>query len=207
MKFQTTAARHNAVSTVITTSRGAKVYSVDQTFAFSNDQIYSNNASTQWFDQRTTVKTTTTATWAAGLPASSHVLTEDYPFSGLTTYLTFEAPAAEAIPRRVELPAGRRSLHPEAGDRGGYTLNTTIDHKWVQSLAHAGPADVFRLGLSDRAVAIHQKADAYLDSSVGGNGTNWSELKAANASGCYSHLVAGSVVAGITTDVQGAQCP
>ncbi|OQR99147.1 hypothetical protein ACHHYP_07266 [Achlya hypogyna] len=202
--LNTTAARRSEISTLITTSRGAKLYSVAQDFSFYNDQVYTNNASTQWFDQRTIVTTTTTITPVGGAPATQ-VLKENYPFSGNTTYVTYTS--TEALPLRADDLAVRRDIRREAAEQDGYKLNTTVDHAFLKSIASSGDARHFPLGLSDFVVTIHQRADAYLDSLVGGTGFNTAILKAANATGCYSHDVAGSVVNGITKNIQGSLCP
>ncbi|OQR90575.1 hypothetical protein THRCLA_09275 [Thraustotheca clavata] len=206
MTFKTTASRKNSVSTLITTSKGSKVYSVVQEFTFFNDQIYTNNASTQWFDQRTQVTTTTSISYEHG-HTSKQVVQEDYPFSGNTTYITYSTGQTESIPHRVEFVDIRRNIKPEATEQDGYQLTTSIDHAFKKSIATSGNAQDFLLGLSDYTVFIKQHANAYLDSNIGGNGTNSAQLRASNSTGCYSHKVEGSVNGGITMDIQGNQCP
>ncbi|KDO17101.1 hypothetical protein SPRG_17486 [Saprolegnia parasitica CBS 223.65] len=202
MTIKTTATRQNAISTRITTSRGTKLYSVASSYTFYNDQVYTNNASTQWFDQRTTVTTTTTIT-SSGAPAFKRVTKEVYPFTGNTTYVTY---STEAVGASV-LPAFRRNNHPEALTAAGFRLNTTVDHAFIKTTSTIGDASASRLGLSDAAVAIRQQADAYMDSLVGGSGNHVAYLAASNATGCYSHDVAASVVGGYLKDVQGTSCP
>ncbi|ETV96236.1 hypothetical protein H310_10420 [Aphanomyces invadans] len=218
--IHTTAERDVYVKATIANAQGIRTYSVKQKFAFVNQQVYSNNANDQTFNQRTTTLTTTTIKFDDGTKTTKYYM-EDYPLSGETKYRSYVASKAagrvdgmEGTADAVDIPPFRapRIQDGEPMARGNtimadyYKYNVSIQHDLRQKLRIDGNKDAFRLGVDEYELTIAQTARAQIDSRVGFNATTSVSLAASNWTGCYSHDVASSS-GNYTKYYEGRKCP
>ncbi|OQR99146.1 peptide-N4-(N-acetyl-beta-glucosaminyl)asparagine amidase A-like [Achlya hypogyna] len=197
MTFVTTAGRTSTVTTILKTSRGLTRYTVEQRAYFSNTQTYSNNGTMQEFNQSTTVVTTTTVTNFTTGDVSSRVVTEKYPLTGSTVYDEYQA-VLVASTQHVQVPDVRRNFRPDAMALNGFQLTTTIDHAFLSTATSTGCLEALRPGITDATLEIYQHATSFLDSLVGGNGTDEAHLRASNRTGCFAMHVTGSYANGVS---------
>ncbi|KAK1934121.1 Peptide-N4-(N-acetyl-beta-glucosaminyl)asparagine amidase A [Phytophthora citrophthora] len=174
--FWTSVARDMYVKTIVTTSSGRKVYTLQQHFDFTNTQMYSSDGLDQWFESRTHVETKMSVTsLAKEYPHQSDESakvqtvyvsqTEDYPLAGSVSY--------------------------RLGKNGSFVLVTQFANSFSRSTTVEGLGTGPRFDYRPQDVHTALTASAVLDSRHGGgNGsTRATYASASPTDGCFSRVV------------------
>lgn len=185
--FTLQAARSFYVKSSVTTSKGTKIYTIDQQLEYSNRQEYLENGDLGIFEGHTQVKTTQTVSSLFGILENTITHVENYPIYGRSYY--------------------------KVRDDGSYILDADLVNSYSRSLSiKASPLELlfptsFRYGYEAKDVTIALNGTASIDSLVGGNGsTQASYASKSPANGCFSRDVA-AVAGTLTTDVSSTKCP
>lgn len=171
--FTLQASRNFYVKSSVTTSKGTKIYTINQQLDYSNRQQYLENGDVGIFEGHTRVKTTQSVSSLFGIVQSTITQIEDYPIYG-------------------------RSYYKPRAD-GSYVLDADLQNTFSRSLSiKASPLELlfptsFRFNYEPKSVSIALNGTAFVDSLVGGNGsTQASYASKTPGCGCYSRKVAAS---------------
>lgn len=169
--FTLQASRHLYVKSSVTTSKGTKIYTIDQQLDYANRQQYLENGDVGIFEGHTRVKTTQSVSSLFGIVQSTITHVEDYPIAG-------------------------RSYYKPRAD-GSYVLDAALQNAFSRSLSiKASPLELlfptsFRFNYEPKSVSIALNGSAFVDSLVGGNGsTQASYASKTPGRGCYLRKVA-----------------
>lgn len=184
--FTLHASRRFYVRSSVTTSKGTRIYTINQQLEYANRQEYRENGDVGVFQGHTKVITTHSVSSVVGLSTNVVTHTEEYPI------------------------AGRSSYKPRAD--GSYVLDADLQNAFVRSLRiQASPLELLfptslRFNFEPQTVRIALNGTAFVDSLVGGNGSTHATYESRSpTTGCFSRQVAAT--AGILTkDVSATTC-
>ena len=168
--FNTTATRAFYVKTQVKTSKGTKIYIVDQQLTFSNKQVYYYDGNGQIAVQNTGVTTKSSVFSPANNSWTNVTLVESYPLSAVMDYFTYP------------------------NDTDNFKLVTSITHEFSRKTTRvaSGNTQGFRFGFDVASVDANQKSYAVFDTKANSSGASTSSVQRATPTACSLRTVAAS---------------